>query len=62
MLVFDVKYWVVVCVAGSKLLRDSVEKHIAQYLVVPNRIPVALVPGIDMSKLKHPMPKVLFWF
>jgi len=42
------------------MLRGIVEEQITHYLVVPNRLPVALVPGVDVSKLKHPMPKVLF--
>jgi len=43
----------------STSLRGIVEEQIAHYLVLPNRIPVALVPGIDVSGLKHPAPKVL---
>ena len=53
----DVECWVC-CNVNSKSLRGIVEQQIANYLVVPNRIPVALVPGIDLSKLKHPIPKV----
>ena len=34
------------------------EDQIANFLVLPNRIPVVLMPGIDMYKLKHPVPKV----
>ena len=42
----------------SDTLRTVMEDQIAYYMVLPNKIPIQLVEGIDMSKLKFPHPQV----
>lgn len=41
----------------KKTLKNIVESQIASSLVLPNRIPIPLGDGIDISKIKYPTPQ-----
>ena len=42
----------------SNTLRTVVEDQIAYYMVLPNKIPVQMAQGVDMTALRYPVPQV----
>ncbi|XP_019621531.1 PREDICTED: extended synaptotagmin-2-like [Branchiostoma belcheri] len=41
----------------SSLLKGVVADQVAAFMVLPNRFPIPLVPDLDTSRLRYPMPK-----
>ncbi|XP_066288059.1 extended synaptotagmin-2-like isoform X2 [Branchiostoma lanceolatum] len=41
----------------SSLLKGVVADQVAAFMVLPNRFPIPLVPDLDVSRLRYPMPK-----
>ncbi|XP_038058006.1 extended synaptotagmin-2-like isoform X2 [Patiria miniata] len=41
----------------SGILRTILEDQLANFLVLPNRLPIKLIDDVDISSLKYPMPQ-----
>ncbi|ESO96571.1 extended synaptotagmin-like protein 2-like protein variant [Lottia gigantea] len=41
----------------SDMLKNIVQEQIANIMVLPNRIPVSMVKGLDLNKLRYPQPQ-----
>ncbi|BFZ06345.1 hypothetical protein BsWGS_09385 [Bradybaena similaris] len=41
----------------SDMLHSSIGEQIANFMVLPNRFPIKLVDGLDLNKLRYPLPQ-----
>ena len=40
------------------MMQSIIQEQIANIMVLPNRICVPMAPGLDISRIKYPMPDV----